>query len=113
VQQPPPPAPSPPQVIALCEKPRNPPLRHIIVDTPGQIEIFTWSASGAIITELFASGFPTVVAYVVDTPRCVRVCVGGGGGGRGHGGQGGQRLQVHGAAVREQLHGPWQDVPPV
>jgi GTPase SAR1 family protein len=39
------------------------------VDTPGQIEIFTWSASGAIITEAFASTFPTVVAYVVDTPR--------------------------------------------
>ncbi|XP_050902612.1 GPN-loop GTPase QQT2 [Lathyrus oleraceus] len=38
-------------------------------DTPGQIEIFTWSASGAIITEAFASTFPTVVAYVVDTPR--------------------------------------------
>ncbi|KAF3506461.1 hypothetical protein F2Q69_00009299, partial [Brassica cretica] len=39
------------------------------VDTPGQIEIFTWSASGAIITEAFASTFPTVVTYVVDTPR--------------------------------------------
>ena len=59
-------------MIALCEKPRVPPLRYIIVDTPGQIEIFTWSASGAIITELFASSFPTVVAYVVDTPRCVQ-----------------------------------------
>jgi len=58
-------------VLALCEKPRDPPLKHIIVDTPGQIEIFTWSASGAIITELFASSFRTVVAYVVDTPRCV------------------------------------------
>ena len=60
-----------PQVLGLCEKPRDPPLRHIVVDTPGQIEIFTWSASGAIITELFASSFRTVVAYVVDTPRCV------------------------------------------
>lgn len=39
------------------------------MDTPGQIEIFTWSASGAIITEAFASTFPTVIAYVVDTPR--------------------------------------------
>lgn len=39
------------------------------MDTPGQIEIFTWSASGAIITEAFASTFPTVVAYVIDTPR--------------------------------------------
>ncbi|KAI5389710.1 hypothetical protein KIW84_075127 [Lathyrus oleraceus] len=38
-------------------------------DTSGQIEIFTWSASSAIITEAFASAFPTVVAYVVDTPR--------------------------------------------
>ena len=36
---------------------------------PHQIEIFTWSASGAIVTELFASSFPTLVAYVVDTPR--------------------------------------------
>ena len=44
-------------------------LDYVLVDTPGQIEIFTWSASGAIITEAFASTFPTVVAYVVDTPR--------------------------------------------
>ncbi|KAH0941554.1 hypothetical protein HID58_001191 [Brassica napus] len=44
-------------------------LDYVLVDTPGQIEIFTWSASGAIITEAFASTFPTVVTYVVDTPR--------------------------------------------
>lgn len=43
----------------------------VLLDTPGQIEIFTWSASGAIITEAFASSFPTVIAYVVDTPRSV------------------------------------------
>jgi hypothetical protein len=42
------------------------------VDTPGQIEIFTWSASGAIVTEAFASSFPTVVCYVCDTPRCMK-----------------------------------------
>ena len=41
-----------------------------MVDTPGQIEIFTWSASGAIITEAFASCAPTMVAYILDTPRC-------------------------------------------
>ncbi|WPT13846.1 GPN-loop GTPase QQT2 [Picochlorum sp. SENEW3] len=58
------------QVVALCEKPRDPPLQYVIADTPGQIEIFTWSASGAIISEAFASEFPTVIAYVVDTPRC-------------------------------------------
>lgn len=39
------------------------------MDTPGQIEIFTWSASGAIITDAVASSFPTVVAYIIDTPR--------------------------------------------
>eukprot|EP00887_Chlorella_sp_A99_P002905 scaffold6.g2905.t1 len=58
-------------VVSLCEKARDPPLRYVVADTPGQIEIFTWSASGAIITEAFASTFPTVVAYMVDTPRCV------------------------------------------
>ncbi|KAF5347715.1 hypothetical protein D9756_010322 [Leucocoprinus leucothites] len=34
-----------------------------------QIEIFTWSASGAIITDAVASSLPTVVAYIIDTPR--------------------------------------------
>ncbi|GFR66574.1 GPN-loop GTPase 1 [Elysia marginata] len=43
--------------------------RHVILDTPGQIEVFTWSASGSIITESLASAFPTVVVYVMDTPR--------------------------------------------
>lgn len=42
---------------------------YVLVDTPGQIEIFTWSASGAIITDAIASSLPTVVAYVIDTPR--------------------------------------------
>jgi hypothetical protein len=31
--------------------------------------VFTWSASGAIITEALASSFPVVLCYVVDTPR--------------------------------------------
>ncbi|KAI5065173.1 hypothetical protein GOP47_0019868 [Adiantum capillus-veneris] len=56
------------EVVGLVEKRANE-LDYVLVDTPGQIEIFTWSASGAIITEAFASTFPTVVAYVVDTPR--------------------------------------------
>lgn len=38
------------QVIQLLEKPRDPPLKYVFVDTPGQIEIFTWSASGQLIT---------------------------------------------------------------
>ena len=56
-------------MIQLCEKKRTPQPKYILVDTPGQIEIFTWSASGAIITEAFASTFPTMIAYVVDTAR--------------------------------------------
>ena len=42
---------------------------NIILDTPGQIEVFTWSASGSIITESLASTFPTIIVYVMDTPR--------------------------------------------
>ncbi|XP_062174418.1 GPN-loop GTPase QQT2-like isoform X1 [Alnus glutinosa] len=56
------------EVISVIEK-RADTLDYVLVDTPGQIEIFTWSASGAIITEAFASTFPTVITYVVDTPR--------------------------------------------
>lgn len=56
------------QVIKLVEK-RSDKFKNVIIDTPGQIECFIWSASGAIITEAFASTFPTVIAYIVDTPR--------------------------------------------
>ena len=48
---------------------RQAPIKHIIVDTPGQIEVFVWSASGTILLESLASSFPTVIAYVIDTPR--------------------------------------------
>uniref|UniRef100_A0A1L8DWV2 GPN-loop GTPase n=1 Tax=Nyssomyia neivai TaxID=330878 RepID=A0A1L8DWV2_9DIPT len=40
-----------------------------IIDTPGQIEVFTWSASGTIITEALATSFPTIVVYVMDVVR--------------------------------------------
>ncbi|AMD21569.1 HFL287Wp [Eremothecium sinecaudum] len=56
------------QVINLVEKKRDS-FKHCIIDTPGQIECFVWSASGSIITESFASTFPTVIAYIIDTPR--------------------------------------------
>lgn len=56
------------QVVKLIEK-RSSKHSRVIVDTPGQIECFVWSASGAIITEALASSFPTVVAYIIDTPR--------------------------------------------
>ncbi|KAH8926926.1 hypothetical protein BT69DRAFT_1258813 [Atractiella rhizophila] len=56
------------QVLSYMEKRANT-VDHIIIDTPGQIEIFTWSASGAIITDAISSSLPTMVAYIIDTPR--------------------------------------------
>ncbi|KAA0200607.1 XPA binding protein 1 GTPase [Fasciolopsis buskii] len=44
-------------------------VSYVVFDTPGQIEVFTWSASGTIISESLGSAFPTVVIYVMDTPR--------------------------------------------
>lgn len=57
------------QVIDIIER-RADGLDYVFVDTPGQIEAFTWSAGGQIIMELFASAFPTTLLYVTDTPRC-------------------------------------------
>ena len=31
-------------------------FRYVIFDTPGQIEVFTWSASGSIIAESLVKG---------------------------------------------------------
>lgn len=64
------------QIIGLLEKRAHPdptskavPPKHFLVDTPGQIEVFVWSASGSILLESLASSFPTVIAYIIDTPR--------------------------------------------
>lgn len=65
------------QVINILEKrtapnpdtPKAKPIKNIIVDTPGQIEVFVWSASGSILLDSLASSFPTVIAYIIDTPR--------------------------------------------
>mmetsp|Transcript_15086 Transcript_15086/g.17725 ORF Transcript_15086/g.17725 Transcript_15086/m.17725 type:complete len:395 (-) Transcript_15086:1891-3075(-) len=56
------------QVMKFIEAKQNT-LDYIVADTPGQIEVFTWSASGSIITESIASTFPTVLLYIIDTPR--------------------------------------------
>ncbi|KAF9434560.1 hypothetical protein BGZ76_007805 [Entomortierella beljakovae] len=56
------------QVLGFIDK-RAPSLDYILVDTPGQIEIFTWSASGSIITDTLAATYPTLIAYIIDTPR--------------------------------------------
>jgi hypothetical protein len=57
----------PPQTQTPAPTPKQ--IRHILVDTPGQIEVFVWSASGDILLGSLASSFPTVIAYVIDTPR--------------------------------------------
>jgi len=58
------------QIIDLIEK-RSKDCKYVVIDTPGQIEVFTWSASGSIITESLASSFPTVICYVMDTSKSV------------------------------------------
>jgi len=58
------------QVLELIDK-RQDQIDNIIIDTPGQIEVFTWSASGSIITETLASTGPTVILYVMDVSKCV------------------------------------------
>ena len=62
------------QVLSLVERrvASETPPAHVLIDTPGQIEIFTWSASGAVITEALAASLPTVIVYVIDTPRSAR-----------------------------------------
>ncbi|KAI3384761.1 hypothetical protein SNEBB_006998 [Seison nebaliae] len=51
------------QLITNCKK------KHIIIDTPGQIEVFNWSASGLIVTESLAATCPTVIVYIIDIER--------------------------------------------
>ncbi|XP_077302813.1 GPN-loop GTPase 1 [Arctopsyche grandis] len=58
------------QVLSLIEK-AGETHKYCVIDTPGQIEVFTWSASGVIITETLASSRPTVIVYVMDTVRSV------------------------------------------
>lgn len=59
------------QVLGLLGK-RAEGLDYVLIDTPGQIEVFNWSASGQIICDALAVSYPTVVCYVVDTARCVK-----------------------------------------
>lgn len=58
------------QVLKFIER-RSSQQEFVIFDTPGQIEVFTWSASGTIITEALAALFPTVIVYVMDIERNV------------------------------------------
>lgn len=58
------------QIKKLIGK-KNPKPKYILIDTPGQIEIFTWSASGSILCESFSSHFPSIFLYLVDLAKSV------------------------------------------
>ena len=57
------------RTCASSESSESPPLDHVVIDTPGQIEIFTWSASGSIITESLAATRPTICVYIIDASK--------------------------------------------
>lgn len=51
----------------ILEKKKD--IDFVLIDTPGQIEVFTWSASGTIISDAIARSYPTVIAFIMDTVR--------------------------------------------
>lgn len=44
-------------------------LEYVVVDTPGQLEVFSWSASGKLISDSLALVYPTILIYVIDLVR--------------------------------------------
>ena len=58
------------QIKALLEIKKSY-VNYILIDTPGQIEIFMWSASGLIVCEAFSSNFPVMLVYTIDLLRSV------------------------------------------
>ena len=56
------------KVIILLEKKND--LDFVVMDTPGQLEVFSWSASGKLITDSFSIIFPSILIYIIDIPRC-------------------------------------------
>lgn len=59
------------KVVDLLEKKKKEEtkLDYLIVDTPGQLEVFSWSASGKLISDSLSLLYPTVLLYVVDLVR--------------------------------------------
>jgi|TARA_B110000305_G_C19448583_1_gene646365 hypothetical protein len=62
------------QVLNLCKN-RSKQLKYIFIDTPGQIEMFTWSASGTIISRGFVDSYPTVILFVIDSIKAANPSV--------------------------------------
>lgn len=46
---------------------------YIILDTPGQIEAFSWSASGNIVLQKLSENFCVKIFYICDTSRCKNI----------------------------------------
>lgn len=60
------------KVVDLLEKKSNSKddsMDLVVVDTPGQLEVFSWSASGKLISDSFGLIFPTTLLYVLDLAR--------------------------------------------
>ena len=56
------------KVISILETKND--LDFVVIDTPGQLEVFSWSASGKLITDSFSLIFPSILIYIIDIPRC-------------------------------------------
>ena len=56
------------KVVSILESKKD--LDFIITDTPGQLEVFSWSASGKLISDSFSLLFPSILIYIIDLPRC-------------------------------------------
>jgi len=56
------------KVISILENKTD--LDFIVTDTPGQLEVFSWSASGKLISDSFSLLFPSILIYIIDMPRC-------------------------------------------
>ena len=56
------------RVVTILEKKND--LDYVVMDTPGQLEVFSWSASGKLITDSFSIIFPSILIYIIDIPRC-------------------------------------------
>lgn len=41
-----------------------------MIDIPGQIEVFTWSASSLILIEAIRTIMPVKILYMIDGVRC-------------------------------------------
>ena len=56
------------KVISILEPKKD--LDFIVIDTPGQLEVFSWSASGKLFSDSFSLLYPSILIYIIDMPRC-------------------------------------------